>query len=417
MTKRKREEKGKEGNPGGAITTVGGQIQRTARSPFMMASEVVLHIPTDLEKRYIYAIPGSKTPKGDQLFGLHRAALDDIKEAAGIVILESRVAPGTKLEADCVTWQVKGRRDHVDGFVQEETATYTLDLRRPRQFDPESLAQEGAGGRYYELYEGYYAKALDDLRKQKNLPWKGGAEGVKQQLLLEREEGDEWVHEQRLIAHRRALRELSRMSPHITRRAETGAIHALIRNLLGVQHAYTMSQLQAGIKVIRAQQNREALESLPEEFRVKLLAAEAAQALGITPEYLETLMLPSPDRGPPPPPDVSEEPYVEFDTPEGEPIILSAEEEGNVIDGTVIEEEEERVAVDTSELASMLDKLSVRLAELGDDAQVTEGKDRFAVQQVYEALGLKAPNWSNGLTVKEVSEAIKPVSERRGNDG
>lgn len=403
MTRNKEEQK--------AALTVGGQIQRSARTPFMVASEVVLHIPTDPNDRHVYPIAGGKTQGGAQLFGLARAALDDIKDAAGILILESGPVPGSKIEPDCVSWQVKGRRDQIDGFEQIELASYTLDLRLPRSFDPDLEFQHDGGGRYHEFYAGYYEKIIDNARKAKKLPWQGGDAKFKQQAAIEKEMGEEWVGEQRMAAHSQAVRAVMRMRPHITRRAETGAIHALVRNMLGVKHAYTIAELKQGIRLIRAQQNREALKMLPEDIRIKLLTAEAAAALGLDMNEVAKLMLPAPVSEPDlavledlEPEDEGAVPEDESDEViEGEVVSVGTEEPPLPVEEAIRESSDEDVDALKGEIAAAL-------AELDDDA-VPGGKIQNRVQRVMRATGVETERGQFPMNAGAITTLLNPKEE------
>ena len=400
----------KKGNDTALV--VGGQIERSARSPFMTASVMNIAISTDVNDREIYSIPGSKNKAGEQLFGLARKALDDIKDAAGILIMESRPAPGVPYDPLCLTWQVKGRRDHMDGFVQEETATYTLDLRLPAKFDPDEIPQ-GGGGRYSELFAGYYDKALEDLRKANKKPWKSGSAGALQKLQLEREAGEEWFIDQKTVAHRMAVREVMRRRPHCTRLAETGAIHALIRNMLGVQHAYTIPQLKRGIKLVRAQQNREALDLLPEEIKVRLLTAQAIDAFGINPETMAALMpqLPSGEV------EAEEvEDIVDGEVIDADPAIVATEPapdelpvDENVVDDEPAKEDNEgmsRAAKPSNGEDEAMDEIAIALAKATNDDWRPGGVIQNRVQVVMKAKEMDASEYEFPMTIGQIRDAL-----------
>ncbi len=323
--------------------TVGGTIEKSARSPFMVASKVTINIPTDPNDRHVYLMRGAKTENKKQLWGLSRPALDQIKDACGILIIESHQAPGVPVESNCITWQVKGQRDQIDGFRQIEVATYMLDLRVPRLFDPEAEDQVGGGGRYSELYAGYLDSLYDAAGKTLKFQWAFGAARVKRDVNIEtameeKEEG--WVVMQRRIAHVQAVREVRRRRPHIVRLAETGAIHALIRNMLGVKHAYTKEELEVGIVVLRAQANVDALDKLPEEMRTKLLMAQAMQAYGVDASYASVLLGSGDEQQAEPEVTDATEPIGEFF--EGEEVDLAGviDPDEDVIEGEVVKEEE-----------------------------------------------------------------------------
>jgi hypothetical protein len=360
----------------------------------MTLSEVTVEIPLNPDDRYIYKQSGAKSPSGEQLWGLSRPALDDIKEAAGIQIVDSRPTPGFPHEKNIISWQVTGRREHPDGFVQEEPATYVLDLTAPRFFDPDSEYNESSG-RYSELYTGFYEDALEKLRDKKNIKWtpKPAARAAIH-LKLEEEAGPEWVREQRMMAHRSAISQVSKWRSHISSRAETGAIHRLIRNMLGVKHSYTLTELKQGITLHRTQFNREKLNELPKELRIRLLTAEAGQAMGIDPGYLAALMPPEEDAAHEPEP-VEDSPVSDYVEPEEPP----DRENGDIIDGEYDVKDTEPETPSNGngrDIGEVQAELKKALVSMGKEDTITDGKQRFMVQKVFEARGAGAPDWSGG---------------------
>lgn len=265
------------------------EVEMRSASLFHSVSRIPVVIDTDLAHKEIY--PQGSVKIGDnwvQTFALTGAGIAKLITAAGIAVQkDGDYRTDDRSHPHICSWHWTGEWRQPDGTLLVLAGDYTSDLRDWIN-TPDGRIR---GPQFEKIWAGKMETLMykvAEAQKKKTPRSKDERMEFFNELFLSLSEAERKNLEER--AERSALQSLIDMRPHVTTKAQTGAMLRAVRKLLQLKATYTMEELKRPFVVYRSSFRFEEMAKAlgPEETHRVVLAA-AANYLGLSAGALKEL--------------------------------------------------------------------------------------------------------------------------------